>query len=139
MEDMQNIIRETATMVPTINDLLSLPKEVRNEPDAVSFVPIVMQQEGLTTQGAIDRAIEILEESHERFIVAEQMLRDYLGADQCFADVMKFVQTGKDLVMGTIEWSYRTERYMNIEGLTRRENGDLVCNLGGYEKDAKSC
>lgn len=128
MDDMQTIIRETAMMVQTINDLLSLAKEVKYEPDAVSLVPILMQQEGLTAQNAISRALKILE-SYERFGVAEIMSRDYLGADQCFDHAMEFVQAGKDLVMGTMEWSYGTERYMNVEGVVRMENGDLVCEL----------
>lgn len=126
---MHTIIRETAIMVQTINDLLSLPKEVRYEPHAVSLLSILMQQEGLTAQGSIDRAVKILAESHERFLVANKMLQDYLGADLCFEDVMKFMQAGKDLVMGTVEWSYRTERYMNVEGLKKMATGDLVCRL----------
>ena len=133
LEDMQTIIRETAVMVQTINDLLSLAKEVKSEPDAVSLIPILMQQEGLTAQGAVDRAVGLLIDSQAKFMVAEDRLQALLRKDDCLGDAMKFVQTGKDLVMGIMQWSYGTERYMNVAGVRKMENGDLICKLGGEE------
>ena len=126
---MQILIRETAIMVQAVNGLESLTREVKSEPDAVSLVPTLMQQEGLTARDAIDRALSILCESQEKLMVAEQMLRPFLGAEECFADVMKFVHAGKNLVMGTMDWSYGTERYMNVEGVKMMKNGDLVCKF----------
>ena len=128
MDELKIIIRESAIMVQTINDILYLAKEVRYEPDEISLIPVLMQQEKLSAEDAMARAVEMLKESQERFKGAETCLVAVLASTAHWDDVRRFIQSGKDLVMACLQWSYHTPRYM--EGGVKLENGAMVFELG---------
>lgn len=131
MEAMRTVVRESAMMAQIVNDLLSLNKEVRQEPDSVSLITVLMQQRGLTPQQAVNSAVELLRQSQRRFVEAEKRGEDGIRdrSEKVKRDVRQFIGTGKDWVVGALKWRYETPRYMG--GARVLENGDVLFLLGG--------
>ncbi len=70
-----------------------------------SLVPILMYNEGLGPQAAIERAKEMLHESYERFRKAEAELYEQTDAED-LAVVKAYVSGCKNLVMANLNWRY---------------------------------
>lgn len=70
-----------------------------------SLVPVLMYNEGLDPQAAIERAKEMLHESYERFRQAERDLYDQTDAEDLV--VIKAYMLGcKNVVMANLNWRY---------------------------------
>jgi predicted DCC family thiol-disulfide oxidoreductase YuxK len=131
MEAMRTVVKEGAIMAQIVNDLLSLNKEVKQEPDSVSLITVLMQQRGLTPQQAVNSAVELLREIQRRFVEAEKPVKDGIRdrSEKVQRDVRQFIGTGNDWVVGALKWSYETPRYMN--GARVLENVSVLFLLGG--------
>lgn len=138
LPEMQTITRECAIVAGLVNDLLSLPKDVRSEPDTLSIVPLLGAERGCQAQTAVDEVTKMIKESFARFKKTERDLAVLELDGLCVSravdtgairkDIEAFVQAGKDLVMGSIRWSYDTPRYM--KGGEAMADGSVVFELG---------
>jgi hypothetical protein len=113
MPEMQIIVHEAGVIGGLANDLLSLAKDVRGEPNTQSIVSILVGKCSSTAQQAVSMTIGLIQASHARFMTAERAIMNVcrrLGVAE--EHVKAFVNAGKDLVTGVIKWSYETPRYM---------------------------
>lgn len=124
-EATQTIIREVAISVCLYNDLASLKKEVADG-DVDSAVPILVWNEGLTVQHAVNRVIKMVEQSWVRLLEAETRLLDATETDLEKHDVAQLVGGCKDIVVGHVAYSLRTARYMTGVQLNGHDSGFRV-------------
>ncbi|KAI9782831.1 MAG: hypothetical protein M1839_004582 [Geoglossum umbratile] len=111
-EGIKTIIEETSFQLIISNDLVSLRREL-NEGQADSLVPILVHHEGYTPQGAVDHALDMLRESYDRFVEAEEHLPMVAFDGKVAEDIGKLVQGCKDLCTGNLHYSYTSERYLD--------------------------
>ena len=68
-----------------------------------NLVPLLMYHENLRPQAAVERAVDLLHESYNRFYEAELALYEQLGPEDL--DVMKaYLQACKDLITCNLHW-----------------------------------
>jgi hypothetical protein len=124
-EATQALIREVGISVCLYNDLASLKKEVADG-DVDSAVPILVWNEGLSPQQAVDSVIGMMEKSWERLLDAEHSLLAIPGTQQFKQDVAILVGGCKDVVVGHVAYSLKTARYMTGAKLNEQDNSFRV-------------
>lgn len=105
------MFREVYIGVYLYNDLVSLKKEVVDG-DVDSAIPIMVWQEGITAQEAVDRVVRMIETSWEGLLAAEQKLLKVAQTDQMRRDILQLVAGCKDIVVGHMAYTLRAARYM---------------------------
>jgi len=105
------MMHEVAVTVFLFNDLVSLKKEVA-EGDVESAVPILVWNEGISAQAAVNRLVKMLETSWEQFKLAEQRLEDVVETQQIKRDLAILVGACKDVLIGHMIYTLRASRYM---------------------------
>ena len=115
---MEGMWKEITWMSTITNDLLSLGKELAAG-DYESLVPLLMYHERLAPQAAVDRGLDMLYESYERFYELEQQLYEMVSSEDLL-NVKAYVHACKDLVMSNLHWSYGLKRYMG-QGMDRKD------------------
>lgn len=106
------IIREVAIGVFLYNDVVSLKKEV-DDGDVDSAIPIMVWNEGVKAQTAVDRVVGMIEQSWERLLDAERRLMDAAEGQQIIGDLEVLVGACKDIVVGHMAYSLQASRYMD--------------------------
>ncbi|KAI8933044.1 hypothetical protein NX059_009693 [Plenodomus lindquistii] len=105
------MFREVYIGVYLYNDLVSLKKEVVDG-DVDSAIPIIVWQEGITAQAAVDRVVKNIETSWEGLLAAEQRLLDAAQNEKMRLDISRLVAGCKDIVVGHMAYTLRAARYM---------------------------
>ena len=85
------------------------------------MVAILMAQHGLSLQDAIDFVGQLCDASIARFETGRASLPSW-GA-QIDADVQKYVLGLQDWSIGSLHWSFETERYFGKNGRSVRRSG----------------
>ena len=122
---MEGMWKEITWMGTISNDLISLGKEVAAG-DYESLVPLLMYHECLTPQAAVDRGLDMLRESYERFYELERQLYELVSPEDLL-NVKAYVHAFKDLVMSNLHWSNGLKRYMS-QGMDRK-NGAICFKI----------
>lgn len=105
------MFREVYIGVYLYNDLVSLKKEVVDG-DVDSAIPIMVWQEGIAAQAAVDRVVKTIETSWESLLAAEQRLLKVAQTKQMRCDILQLVAGCKDIVVGHMAYTLRAARYM---------------------------
>ncbi|KAH9882310.1 hypothetical protein J1614_000546 [Plenodomus biglobosus] len=105
------LFREVFIGVYLYNDLVSLKKEVVDG-DVDSAIPIMVWQEGIAAQAAVDRVVKTIEASWESLLDAEQRLLKVAQTKQMRCDILQLVAGCKDIVVGHMAYTLRAARYM---------------------------
>ncbi|KAI0097134.1 terpenoid synthase [Daldinia grandis] len=107
---MEQIWHETTIIISTINDMLSIKKEVAQS-QLDTLIPLLML-ESRSIQDAVDHAANILSASIKRFESAEEeILAQYSTMPNAHEDLRKFLEGCKYACTANIKWSITTERY----------------------------
>ena len=121
----QTMIREVGMSVCLYNDLASLKKEVADG-DVDSAVPILVWNEDLGAQQAVDKVIKMIEQSWIRLLDAERRLSSVGETEQFKHDIMVLAAGCKDIVVGHVAYSLKAARYMAGATLNREDNSFRV-------------
>jgi len=121
-EDMEVIWNETNVNISTVNDILSIKKEV-DQSQIDTLIPLLVVKLG-SVQAAIDRATEITRESIERFEAAEKRLMEKYTDEKTQEDIRKFIDGAKYASTANLNWSLISGRYKL--GLTSMAGGVVV-------------
>ena len=89
------------------------------------MIVVVMQQEGLDLQSAVDFVGDLCEQSINRFVAERANLPSWgLEIDR---QVNIYVDGLRDWIVGSLHWSFESERYFAKSGLDVKRN--RVVNL----------
>ncbi|KAH7079800.1 isoprenoid synthase domain-containing protein [Paraphoma chrysanthemicola] len=133
------ILWETEAAIALYNDIASLKKELDGG-EVDSIVPILVYNEDITAQEAVNKTVHMLASGFGEFRSAADRLRAAVSNDdiKVKSDVDTWIEGCVDLILGNMAWSLKTERYMakavvNLEGTgytarmilyTEEEKGD---------------
>lgn len=78
------------------------------------MIPVVMNEEGLDLQSAVDFVGNMCKQSIDRFVEDRSNLPSW-GA-QIDEDVDKYVDGLADWIVGSLHWSFESERYFGKAG-----------------------
>jgi hypothetical protein len=71
-----------------------------------STIPILMNEHQISAQMAIDKVVDLLKDSYDKFIAAELSLSNHpLINGSLRDDVQTLVQGCKDITLGNVFWS----------------------------------
>ncbi|GAP93173.2 putative terpene synthase metal binding domain protein [Rosellinia necatrix] len=109
-EAMSAIWHETNIIISTMNDMMSIKKEVDNS-QIDSLIPLLFIQVG-SVQKAIDRAAEMTTSAVQRFERAERDIKIRYGADPVLlSNLTRFIDGCKYACTGNMNWSLTSGRY----------------------------
>ena len=83
--------------------------------DTHNMIVVVMQQEGLDLQSAVDFVGELCQQSIDRFVAERAMLPSWGPEIDRQVDI--YVQGLADWIVGSLHWSFESERYFGKAGL----------------------
>ncbi|KAL2842627.1 terpenoid synthase [Aspergillus pseudodeflectus] len=113
--EMQALWKSTSYLVHITNDMLSLRKELRDG-QIENIVPVLMLNEGLNINEAIQRSYHFAEENARGVESTGAVLLS--RADGKHSDVAKaFTRGCMDIAAGLIHWSYSGQRYFKATDL----------------------
>tara|TARA_R110002003_G_scaffold61_1_gene5474 strand:- start:5427 stop:5924 length:498 start_codon:yes stop_codon:yes gene_type:complete len=108
---MKDLMDEVAVGVFLFNDVVSLKKEVV-EGYVDSTVPILVWNQNISAQAAVDKAVEMMETSWQGLLAAGTKLQDVADTEKEKSDVKVLVDCCKDVVVGHMAYCLRVSRYM---------------------------
>ncbi|KAG8696130.1 hypothetical protein FRC08_007345 [Ceratobasidium sp. 394] len=100
------------------NDVYSFPVE-QARGDTHNLVFIVMWNEGLDLEGAIDHVDKLLRKRLQEYVDAKAQLRSF--GPEVDAQVAQYVQGVEYGVQGSISWTFMTPRYFGTEAEAVRD------------------
>ncbi|KAJ5109500.1 pentalenene synthase [Penicillium angulare] len=118
------VSQECANLGGLVNDILSLQKEFCDE-QVENIVLLFAHHYDLDIEGAISKAYETIQEHFALCTAAEARLPIPTGDAKLDADILKYVEGCKDVVVGTVYWAYYCERYFKKSQV----NDDLELQL----------
>ncbi|KAJ3514289.1 hypothetical protein NLJ89_g2459 [Agrocybe chaxingu] len=103
----------TNDLVTWSNDIFSYNVE-QSKGHTHNMIPVVMYQEGLDLQAAVDFVGDMCRQSINRFV--EERARLPSWGPKIDRDVAIYVQGLADWIVGSLHWSFETERYFGKSG-----------------------
>ncbi|KAA8894292.1 isoprenoid synthase domain-containing protein [Sphaerosporella brunnea] len=122
----QEIMERTTEIVMLSNDIVSLGPEMASG-QVGNIISVLAYQDGMSAQGAMDRAVDLIRKAHTAFEEAERCLPLPSGNTELDASVQRLVLGCKDICTGSINWSYNCSRYFGENPV--RESGKVVIQL----------
>jgi len=111
--------------VPCVQqDLFSFNKE-QAIGDTHNMIPVIMNEQGCDLQTAVDMVGELCRQSIDRFVEDWKNLPSW--GPEIDRQVQSYVQGLADWIVGSLYWSYESERYFGKTGLEVKKN--RVVNL----------
>jgi hypothetical protein len=80
------------------------------------MIVIVMQNQGLELQEAVDFVGTLCKQSIDRFVEASKRVPSFDNGGQIDRDVAQYVKGLEDWIVGSLHWSFESERYFAKEG-----------------------
>ncbi|KAF9022344.1 terpenoid synthase [Hymenopellis radicata] len=114
----------TNDLVTWSNDIFSYNVE-QSKGDTHNMIPVVMKQQGLDLQAAVDFVGELCAQSIDRFHDDRAQLPSW--GPEIDRDVAIYVQGLADWIVGSLHWSFESERYFGKTG--REVKKSRVVNL----------
>jgi hypothetical protein len=102
------LLTMTANIVSWANDVLSLPKELK-QGDIHNIVFSMQQSQQLTVQEALDRAAHLHNSEIERFIQVEAALPSFTDSENEL--LQRYTLTLRTLIRGSLDWLSTSVRY----------------------------
>ncbi|KAI5124084.1 hypothetical protein M0805_003911 [Coniferiporia weirii] len=107
-------------LVTWSNDIFSFNVE-QARGDTHNMVIILMARYGLELQAAIDYVGEMCRETIENFIANKALVPSF-GCPKLDKDVVAYVQGLQDWIVGSLHWSFMSQRYFGTEGAEVKKN-----------------
>jgi len=104
----------TNDLVTWSNDIFSFNVE-QSKGDTHNMIVVIMKQEGVDLQTAVDFVGSLCKQSIDRFIQDRKNLPSW-GAE-IDKEVQIYVQGLADWIVGSLHWSFESERYFAKNGL----------------------
>ncbi|TDL18758.1 terpenoid synthase [Rickenella mellea] len=102
-------------LVTWSNDIFSYNVE-QSKGDTHNMIVIVMETEGVPLQTAIDFVGTLCKASIDRFNASKLLLPSFDGGNQIDRDVAQYIKGLEDWIVGSLHWSFETERYFGKLG-----------------------
>lgn len=93
--------------------------------DTHNMIPVVMHEEGLDLQSAVDFVGALCKQSIDRFVDCRANLPSW--GPEIDRQVAVYVEGLADWIVGSLHWSFESERYFGKSGLEVKRN--RVINL----------
>lgn len=84
------------------------------------MIVVVMQQEGLDLQSAVDFVGDLCQKSIDRFVAERAMLPSW--GPEIDRQVQIYADGLADWIVGSLHWSFESERYFAKAGLEVKRN-----------------
>ena len=116
------ITREVAISDFLWNDIVSLRKEI-DDGDIDSAIPVIVWNEGCSAQVAVDRCVNMVEESWKRLLEAEERLEDAHASEpeQIMSDIKTLIGGCKDVLVGHMVYSLKIPRNMSAARMSEKD------------------
>ncbi|KAF8629977.1 hypothetical protein AX17_005542 [Amanita inopinata Kibby_2008] len=109
----QSLEEATNDLVTWSNDIFSYNVE-QSRNDTHNMIPVMMAQKGLNLQEAVDFVGECCRVSIERFETDRQLIPSW--GPEIDRDVAKYVDGLQNWIVGSLHWSFDSERYFGKLG-----------------------
>jgi len=102
-------------LVTWSNDIFSYNVEQARGDETHNLIPIFMVHHGMTLQEAFDQVGELCRETITTF---EENLKRVpsFGSEEIDSEVQKYIRGLQDWIVGSLHWSFITERYFGKDG-----------------------
>jgi len=84
------------------------------------MIPVVMNEQGMDLQSAVDFVGQLCKQSIDRFIYDRSRLPSW--GEKIDRDVAIYVTGLADWIVGALHWSFESERYFGKNGRTVKAN-----------------
>ncbi|KAJ5371987.1 hypothetical protein N7517_003993 [Penicillium concentricum] len=112
-------------MIHLVNDLISYRKDLEERSD--HNLIIVLMEQGISTQDAVDKIGERLNDCYKRWYA---ILADLpIWGEEIDRQVLEFIDLRKGLALGNLHWSFKSTRYLGTDGEKTRHT--RLLNLRG--------
>lgn len=101
-------------------DIFSYNVEQARGDDTHNLIPIFMEHHNMNLQQAVDKVGELCKNTIDAFISNLERIPDF-GDEQVNREVKLYVQGLQDWIVGSLHWSFETERYFGKDGLKVKE------------------
>jgi len=109
--DMRQLWDETNIIISTVNDMLSIHKEVA-QGQVDSLIPLLYRECGNDAQRAIDAAFAYVHAAVLGFDEAAERLLDRTACDSGLRELLShFIDGCRYACTGNLNWSLRSDRY----------------------------
>ncbi|CDO70012.1 hypothetical protein BN946_scf184354.g14 [Trametes cinnabarina] len=110
---------------------------VTSRGDTHNMIPILMQLRGLDLQSAVDFVGDLCKQTIDAFVANQQNIPSF-GPD-IDRDVALYVQGLQDWIVGSLHWSFMTERYFGKSGAEVKKHRvvTLLPRRGDHDADAE--
>lgn len=88
------------------------------------MIPVMMHSSGLDLQSAVDAVGELCRASVDRFIAGRASIPSW--GPEIDRDVDIYVQGLQDWIVGSLHWSFKSERYFGKEGAEIKSTRQLT-------------
>ncbi|KAF6745443.1 isoprenoid synthase domain-containing protein [Ephemerocybe angulata] len=111
-------------LVTWSNDIFSYNVE-QSKGDTHNMIPVVMHQEGLDLQSAVEFVGDMCKQSIDRFVEEQRYLPSW--GPKIDRDLAIYIDGLANWIVGSLHWSFDTERYFGKDG--RQVKSTRVVNL----------
>jgi len=101
-------------------DIFSYNVEQARGDDTHNLIPIFMEHHSMNLQEAVDKVGELCKNTIDAFISNLERIPDFED-ERVNREVKLYVQGLQDWIVGSLHWSFETERYFGKDGLKVKE------------------
>lgn len=101
-------------------DIFSYNVEQARGDDTHNLIPIFMKHHNMNLQEAVDMVGKLCKDTIDAFISNLERIPDF-GDERVNQEVKLYVQGLQDWIVGSLHWSFETERYFGKDGLKVKE------------------
>ncbi|KAG9313630.1 terpenoid synthase [Chiua virens] len=120
---LQRLTEGANDVVTWVNDIVSYDVE-QSKGHTHNLINIVMQEHGLTVQDAINMTGDFCDRAMDQFLLDRANLPSW--GPVIDAEVRVYVSGLEDWMVGSLHWSYETERYFGKAGQRIKKTGILT-------------
>lgn len=102
-------------LVAWSNDIFSYNVEQARGDDTHNLIPIFMKHHGMNLQEAVDMVGKLCKDTIDAFVSNIERIPDF-GDERVNREVKLYVQGLQDWIVGSLHWSFETERYFGKDG-----------------------
>ncbi|KAI1206482.1 Presilphiperfolan-8-beta-ol synthase [Annulohypoxylon truncatum] len=121
---LQECMCVSADLALLANDILSYKKDIAMGVD--QNIIILLMNQGLSAQQALNRISDMINECYKRYYVA--LANMPIWGEKTDRSVLRFVEACRDAALGNLHWSFKTGRYLGNGGSQLYETRTLIIN-----------
>ncbi|KAI1107633.1 Presilphiperfolan-8-beta-ol synthase [Jackrogersella minutella] len=116
-DSLQECMRISSELIVLVNDILSYRKDLELGVEH-NLISLLMKQ-GMSLQQAVDKIGTMIDNCYKRWYTTLAEIPSY--GEEIDRQVLLFIEVCRYLALGNLHWSFKTGRYLGLEGYDVRD------------------